>query len=37
MQMSCLFVRLKMTLVFTLVKSFGTDTNAILSHLLNER
>ena len=26
---SCLFVRLKMTLLFTFVKSFGTETYAI--------
>ena len=32
-QISCLFVRLKSTLVFTLVKSLGTLTYAISFHL----
>lgn len=32
-QMICLRVRLNATLFFTLVKSFGTLTYAILSHL----
>ena len=33
-QITCLFVRFKITLFFTFVRSFGTDTYAIIIFLL---